>query len=285
MSRIAVLFHERDRKPSMYVVHIFADIWRGMGHEVIYLRGPRRFIPADLLFMHVNTSLVPEKYRRFAAQYPRVVNLHAIDIRKRRISNHLVRPDDGWGGPVIVKSDLNSGGEPERRWRRWPLEGRLLGVGRLRRLVDRLSGRERHVSGLKHYRIFDAVTEVPGEYFRDKNVVVEKFLPERIDDLYFTRSYQTLGDRWTCARYGSEQPIVKTESAVNTTDVEPPGDMAELCAKYGLEYGKIDYVTYEGQTVVLDVNKTMGVSRRLNTDPETQERRRHLAAGISAFLP
>jgi len=36
------------------------------------------------------------------------------DIRKSAFSRNLVRPGDGWDGPVIVKSDLNCAGRPER---------------------------------------------------------------------------------------------------------------------------------------------------------------------------
>jgi hypothetical protein len=109
MKRIAVLFHENDRSPSLYVVDQLAQVWRTDGYEVQYLFGTRRFAPADLLLVHVNLSVVPSNYIQFAKQYQIVINGEISDIRKRKVSSRLLRPGDPWQGRVIVKSDLNLG--------------------------------------------------------------------------------------------------------------------------------------------------------------------------------
>jgi hypothetical protein len=41
------------------VITRFADSWREEGFDVRYLFGARRFVPADLVIVHVNLSVVP----------------------------------------------------------------------------------------------------------------------------------------------------------------------------------------------------------------------------------
>ncbi len=141
--RIAVLFHRREPREniSSYIVDHLARFWREDGHEVTYVFGTRQFVPADLVFVHVNLSVVPDEYLQFAARYPVAVNGRIRDIRKSSISRNLLRPDDAWSGPVIVKSDLNYAGIPERMLRESWLQRRSW---RWRQLTDkaaRLLGR------------------------------------------------------------------------------------------------------------------------------------------------
>jgi hypothetical protein len=70
--RVAILFHARERHfgPAGYLVHHLAELWRQDGLEVVYLYGTDRFVPADLVLVHVGPSVVPEPYLEFAARYP-----------------------------------------------------------------------------------------------------------------------------------------------------------------------------------------------------------------------
>jgi hypothetical protein len=111
--------------PRNYLVHHLAELWRRDGLEVVYLYGTDRFVPADLVLVHVDLSVVPAEYPEFAAQYPVVLNGRICDIRKTATSRYLVQPGDDWDGPVIVKSNLNCGGYPEYR-------SSLTGIRRLR---------------------------------------------------------------------------------------------------------------------------------------------------------
>jgi len=74
------------------------------------------------LFLRVERACASAQ---FLAERPAVVNGHLVDLSKRAVSRNLVRPGDAWPGPVIVKSDLNHGGVPERRAfgreRRYPI--------------------------------------------------------------------------------------------------------------------------------------------------------------------
>jgi hypothetical protein len=60
-------------------------------------------------------TIVPTDYSALMQRYPRVINRRVLDISKSTISANLVRPGDPYAGPVIVKTDRNYGGLPERR--------------------------------------------------------------------------------------------------------------------------------------------------------------------------
>jgi hypothetical protein len=116
--RILVLAHERDTPRLMrrYTISLMAQIWRQDGHDVRFVFGTRDRPPADVILVHVDLSVVPQPYLELAASYPVALNVGAADIRKSVIAPDLrVLAGDGYEGPVIVKSDLNYAGLPERR--------------------------------------------------------------------------------------------------------------------------------------------------------------------------
>ena len=156
MRRVVILRHARQRldKP-LYFLGAIAEVWRQRGIEVLVMSGLDPPVEADLAILHIDLTRIPQPYLDAAARWPRVLNLRPHDISKRAISRHRVQPGDGYRGPVIIKTDANSAGEPEARlarsrsWmrRRWhKLRKRLPGVPRRQRL---------------NYRIFASPDEVP----------------------------------------------------------------------------------------------------------------------------
>jgi hypothetical protein len=255
-----------------WAIDELGKIWVDEGLRVQYMAGLRSKQPADVLIVHVDMSVVPQQVLDFAASYPVSINARVGDIRKRTISRQQVVPGDGWSGPVIVKSNLNCCGLGEF----------LLG------LKDPKGVRPPKfpfkMEKQTDYRIFDRVEQVPAEYFNDQSVVVERFLPERSGDRYYTRSYHFLGSKATTVRLGAEQPIVLGHNATSMEDIEPDPEVVQFREQFGLQYGKIDYVMYEGRAVILDVNKTTGAGG-ISNDPRVQELRRYRASGIYDFLP
>lgn len=283
--RIAVLFHEGDRHtdPGATIVHHLAQCWREDGHEVAYLHGTRRFTPADLLIVHVNLSVVPAAYLRFAARYPIALNARIADIRKSRISRNLVRPGDAWEGAVIVKSDLNYGGEPEDRLGRNWAEQRFPLWRRIARRARRTFGGGAMAAGWHDYQVFGSLHEVPASRLRSRELVVEKFRPEREGDLYHLRIYQFLGDRYSCHRLASRSPVIKAQNAVRVERIEPHPAVLGWRETLGMDYGKLDYVIDGAEPVLLDANKTTGASRSM-AGADLQAMRRHLAEGLYAYF-
>ena len=282
--RIAVLFHERDRhtETSGYIVDHLARFWREDGHEVVYLFGTGTWVPADIVLVHVNLSMVPGEYIAFAARYPIVLNGQLRDIRKSVISENLVRPRDSWTGPVIVKSDLNFGGAPERALLPVaPREGSLLRRA-ARRLAARWSGRI-EVDDWTKYRVFDRAGDVPASLFERPDVVVERFLPEFENGLFHLRVYQTLGDRWTCTRLASPEPVFKATDSVGAEAVDPSPEVETWRKRFHLDYGKLDYLVHDGRSVLIDVNKTTGASASM-ADAPLDAMRRRLADGLYGYF-
>jgi hypothetical protein len=205
--------------------------------------------------------VVPENYLALGASYRRTVNGGARDILKTSVSKHLVRREDPYAGPVIVKTNANYGGvnefiiatesgqtawydpDVERPWRK-------------REIMDSLN-----------YPIFASLREVPSGVWKNDRLVVEKFLPERLDNGdYRAYNYYFFGQRefasWLCG------PVPVLKSSVTTSmgkaDHIPQGvrDYRKAC---GLHYGKIDYTVVNGEAVVFDLNKTPAFSTQMQS--------------------
>jgi hypothetical protein len=278
-ARIAVLLHESYRRRDLRRTAIFhlAKIWRESGLDVAFAFGVREVPEADLAIVHVDLSVVPEPYAKLAHRYPIVLNGRILDIRKSVQSPNLVRPGDGYERPVIVKTDLNSAGHPERR-----AASRAAGMlGRLAARAGWPTGphwRRRH-----DYRIFESPLEVPDSLWRDSAFVVEKFLPEETPIGFAAHSCFVLGSQYVCERSESPNPIVRDANAGRIENVPPHPSIVDHCASLRLDYGKIDYTVSEGRCVVLDVNKTVGASRS-GQNEQLQANRRIWAAGLYDYL-
>jgi hypothetical protein len=258
--RIAILHAKEDRHQSArYLIHVIAEIWREKGAEVVDLYGTEGHAEADLLVVHVDRSVVKPEYLEFAAGYPRVLNLGVADIRKRGYCPWLVRPGDGYEGPVLVKSNLNYAGGPERRDR---------STGR--RVADRLwracaSCLPRlmppaEITRKDQYRIYPSPLEVPPPVFADERAVVQRFLPEMSGGDYVLRECYFLGGAHWMRAEVSEHPVITHGTYTPAlADREVPPEVAALRARMGLDYGKIDYVMREGRAVIFDCNKTVGI--------------------------
>ncbi|HUC35609.1 MAG TPA: hypothetical protein VMR97_00645 [Acidimicrobiales bacterium] len=279
--RIAVLLHKAQREHDLrdYLISHLAQIWRDDDLEVVFLSGPNHFVPADLIIVHIDLSVVPDEYLGLARQYPVTLNCAVTDIRKSMISTQRVTTTGDYGGKVLVKSNLNYGGVPDRKLARL-----TEGKGRWRRLLTKLDGRLAQFDGRLSYRIYDRVERVPARFFATDDFIVEKFVPEIEDGKYHVRQFEFLGDRFTCFRLASTHPIIRSRTASEAEEVEPHRALFEIRRRLNLDYGKLDYVIHDDQPVLLDVEKT-NVVRAFCTDKELiAKRRHHWAQGIYAYL-
>ena len=283
--RIAVLLHESDRHydTKRYVIGHLARFWREDGHEVVLLYGTDEYVPADILVVHVDLSVVPKPYLRFAMRYPRVINGGIADIRKSVISRNLLGPEDPWPGPVIVKSNLNCAGVTERKSQAHGLSHRSKLWSKALTRCARILGTPPPFRTWKDYRIYDRMVDVPRRHFADHRVVVERFLPELENGLYRLRVYQFLGDKHQCTRLAGPDPVLKSYSSVRAEKVEPAPETVNWRRQFNIDYGHFDYVIHNGEAVLLDVNKTTGASTHLGNE-ELEAGRRILARGIYAFF-
>lgn len=252
--RILVITHAQDQlfypgpsggMTSDYMLGPILDELHETGHEINVSRGlPGKTPPADLAILHVDLTVVPPEYAAFAAAFPRCLNLRALDVSKRSVSDALYDGDD-WTGPVIVKSNYNFKGLPELR----------------RNRMDEAVGRAPSYPALKEtydYRIFDSPGLLPPELAADPSLVVEKFMPEREGEAYATRFWVFAGEEERCVRFCSSDPIVKASNSGDMEFCEVPDALREKRAALGFDYGKFDFVMHEGAPILLDANKTPG---------------------------
>jgi len=272
MAKILVLTHVHDlyAERSFMAAHL-ARHWSAAGHEVIVQAGPHGAPRADVGILHVDTTVVPREYVDALAGCAVVVNGATLDISKRAYSENLVGPYDAYDGPVIVKTNANSGGIPE-----------ALHDARARRLGQPALARPpRHMLGA--YPIFDSLSAVPLELRGDPALVVEKFLPERDPRGYATRHYTFFGDRERCGRVVGPHPVVKGADMIARTAVDVPDAIRAWRRKLGFDYGKIDFVIHDGKPVLIDANRTPTMPRG-ELGPVVQAGMAELAQGLAAFL-
>lgn len=287
--RIAILYHAR--QPRSYqddtMITWIARRWEESGYHVSHLYGPNEAVEADVLIIHVNVSVVPDDYLRFAERFPAAVNAAFTDIRKRRISTNLVTRDDDYQGPVVIKTDLNFGGlietEVDDRLKLPPLSF-MQRVRRKLKIKDPSA-----IRSPDDYLIYDTKNTVPAKTFDDPNLVIERFLPERHGDEYYHRRYVFFGDAECNVTWAGRVPINSCDNDGHRNWTEPVRpELREFRMQLGADYGKIDYVIVDGEVEVFDVNRTPGGSP-YDEDPVyaqwVRETTDQLAKGITTWLP
>ena len=270
MARIVVLEHEfQIANPFMVVA--FARRWEILGHEVLWHRGAGDPPPGDLAIFHVNVTAIPDAYRALCEHYPRVINGDVVDISKRVFSTNLVTVDDPWTGPVIVKTNANFGGLPEAN---------------ARAAASRL-GRNSGIPSspvLRNYPIYPSSRDVPQQVWQEPGLIVERFTPE-VDEQgnFCVRVWTFFGDQQRCSLWRSKDRQVKSGNAIRRDQVDPPRNLDSWRKRLGFDFGEFDFVIYEGQEVLLDVNRTPSFPR--DGSPNADAAADQLARGISEFLP
>jgi hypothetical protein len=242
---------------TAYVIHLLIEQWRQWGFTVEVLdqinAAPG---PGDVVIPHLDTTCTPPEYETCFARCATVVNRGVTDISKRRISENLVAGPGDYDGPVIVKTDRNFGGQPERE--RLNNKGRMAQIGLMvaRRLPWTLTGM------ITQYKIFEHTSEVPRRVWHNRSLVVEKFLPEREGGMYCLRQYTFLGSAELNTRAFSADPVVKARTIVKREVLpETPARIREIRKALGFDYGKFDYVMRDGRVVLFDANRTPTYNR------------------------
>jgi hypothetical protein len=274
-----ILILKEIRKPTwIYLIDALALRWKKLGYKVLTHYGTKNLPDADIVILHVDATVVPDKYAECLSKYPVVLNRNVMDISKTMISRNILRQDDNYSGPIIVKTNANFGGVPEATFNRissnkWQWPGWLSTMMRNWEKVDVLNPDK--------YPIFENKESVPGGVWKNKNLIVERFLPERANGLFFVRYWIFFGEQGWAGRFGAKKPIVKFGSmATKDESVPVPDELRTLRKSLGFDYGRFDYVVHNGETVLHDVNKTLGGAHHLE-DYSTQLD--IMASGISGF--
>ena len=278
---LAILQGEgRSADHSGYLLYMMRKIWIGWGATIIDLIGPNEYVPADLLLVHVDLSLVPPDYRRLAERYPIAINGLALDIRKASYCPHLLRKGDDWSGKVVVKTNNNYAGLPEQHGKHGNSFGSRLAfrAGRKWRTLTKPT-----INSKADYTIYESLSEVPTGFTSD-DFVIQKFCPEMLDGEYVLREYYFFGDVEVLSAETGADAILTEGTGFLGMSAEPAHPtLREMRVGLHLDYGKIDYVMVDGEPFIFDANKTVGT--RQEPTENNKNLARLLAFGLIHYLP
>jgi hypothetical protein len=278
--RVAVFVGRHDQLLRNYILSFLCDRWRDAGIEIAVLDDPARRVEADVAIMHVDGTHRAAAYDAVLEHYPRVFNGHVRDISKRRVSAHLLSGPSSCPDPVIVKTNGNCFGYPDRVRRK--KDG---GVSRLwSGAFDRLLPARRAIRASGSYPIYPSARQVPWMVWRDPRLVVERFLPERAGELYCLRTWVFFGAGEKVSRSFSRSPVVKRANILRSEFIDGvPDEIRASRRELGFDYGKFDFVIHEGQPILLDANSTPTCSGQ--PSPRLNAIANALAAGLFVAEP
>lgn len=274
--RIAILQHELSPYDRPGLISSLGDVWQEQGHELLMWRGiPANAPEVDVIIPHIDLTVTPPEYQSWLEQFPAVVNRLSTDISKRNVSRNLVSADDDWDGEVIVKTNRNFGGMPERL-----IENAEQGQPLHQEVLQRPWKRVEQLLP-EQYPVFANLSSVPFGVWRNEALIVERFIPERDGNQYCNRVALMMGDRVFTRRLYSEAKIIKGPNITRIEECDLPPGFESVRQNLGLDYGKIDFVVHGDEIHVLDVNNTPA---GMNV-PEIDQRIGHqLAPGINCFI-
>ena len=255
-----------------FLIAKLACHWQRAGYRIT--NGPVSRIDTDLAILHINQTRIPEDILPDNPCNSPFLNGNVLDISKSSFSTLRVLPEDNWEGSVIIKSDLNCFGNPE--WRK--SESGVWAKTR-RRLAKRAWSLVRQLPP-ERYPVLKSLKNVPGWVWKNPDIIVERFMPEREQGLYCLRGWVFFGKRGYTYKLYATDPIVKTGTMVKYEFLdEPPVELVNFRMKNNFDFGKFDYVEIDGVPILLDINKTPYVV----SDGDTL-RLKYLAEGLNEFL-
>ncbi len=281
---IAILTHAvQGLRPGTTLARIADEHWSPRGHRIVIHRGLGAPPPADIAFQHVDLTHIPKPYLDMAVHYPRTLNGAVADISKRRVSSHLLAEGDDFSGPVMVKTDLNHAGMPERLLRQAlpGLRARLLSLLE-RRLPCTWFG---HLPG-DQYLVFERKDMVPRWVWRSRGLVVEPLHVERRGDLFAMHQWYFLGDHDCVSTFLSSTPVVKLATVVERLPLhaDVPEAMRRRREALQFDYGKFDYVISNGEPILFDANRTPDDGPEFPSNPRVFAICAAMAGGLDGFL-
>jgi hypothetical protein len=268
---VHIVTHDHSQPDANYVIEHLARHWKVWGCSINY--GPLKVLEYGLGIMHINQTRVAAGLVPRAGAGCALLNARILDISKTRFSTLRLQSDSSWDGPVIIKSDLNYFGNPELRMRSgWQVSKAL-------RRYGGQAWRWLHVLPDNQYPVLQGLNKVPGWVWKREDLLVERFLPERVGDSYSIRGWLFFGERGYAYRLYSNSPIVKAGNITHFDILDSvPAELQAFRREQGVDFGKFDYVEVEGKAVLLDLNKTPTTIAR-----QDSPRMRDMAEGLFDF--
>jgi hypothetical protein len=237
-------------RPS-YLISRLAMIWQEQGHKITI--GPPKRLDGDIGILHIDRTWISDTSLPDNPKGRLLLNGSILDISKRRISSNLLGRDYSYIGPVIIKTNANCFGWPERSaTSSWTMLRFYQKV-----MEKNLSWRLKQQFPPGGYPVLDSIGDIPACVWRRDDLVVEKFLPEMEGDEFVLRMWVFFGDKEYGIRMFSRNPVVKAGGITRYEYINNvPDSIRKVRDKLGMDFGKFDYVIVNGDAVLLDVNKT-----------------------------
>lgn len=278
MARLVVVAHEFDQfarwrarwpmRTSSYLLFDVLREFQKLGHSWRVSAGPNP-VKGDVALLHVDSTIVDEKYLALRSHYARTINFGTGDISKHKVSSLRLMKGDRCPGPVIVKANLNAQGAMEEKHNR-----RALRAGRPPPHPDaRTTG---------PYRILERVEDVDEHDWSDPDLIVERFLPESDEGGYVIRTWVFMGSRERCTRQVAADRIVKAGAVIRHEPAEVPMELRAERQRLNFDFGKFDFVIHDGKPILLDANRTPGVALAIR--PMMKAGARNLAEGLDELV-
>lgn len=292
---ILILRH-KESKTMKYAVDHYALRWRDAGHRVLYHIGSDDIPEADVVILSIDLTIVPHEYVDLIQQYPSVINGQILDISRRRFSQLILSKSTDYSGPVIIKTDANYGGLAEHESMNHEDSSGYVSstfnsiikrtrIGKAikwvkRRNIFRKWDTVETLNPLE-YPILEDISDVPGSVWENKYLVVERFITNSEDGLFYTNYCVFFGDKEIAGRLSSTSPIVKFENAVSDVETPIPDEVRQWREELNIDYGRFDYVEADGKLYLIDVNKTEGGSQTNYQYPAEMD---FLASGLEFYI-
>lgn len=294
-----LILRDHPAKRMDYAIDHYAAFWRKSGHRVIDHVGVDNVPNADIAVVHIDLTVIPQQYVDLIEELPRVINGQILDVSRRRYSQLLLDKNSRYEGAVIVKTNRNHGGFPEQKaiWRKtrfpgkaWGAIQKLIGnkrnfparkaIGRIAKSHDKSWDSIQTISAHR-YPIFEDIESVPDGVWTNDNLIVERFLTNRNDELYEVRYYEFFGDKEIGGRLTSHDPIVKFGNCISDEEIPVPDEARQWRKQLAIDFGRLEYLEADGRRYLIDVNKTEGGGAiNDNYQPELEQ----LASGLNFYL-
>lgn len=267
-----------ERFPASSLINCLAEIWREQGHKITV--GPAKKLNADIGILHMDRTWISEAWLPENPGRIPLLNGSLLDISKRRISRNLLQRDSGYQGPVMIKTNANYFGWPERA----SSSSRIM-LNFYHMLIRKnISWRWTRLFLPGSYTVLDSMDQVPAWVWRRDDLVVEKFLPEKDGNEFALRTWLFFGPMEYGVRMVSRHPVVKAGEITRYEYIDDyPVSLRKTRIELNADFGKFDYVMVNGEAVLLDVNKTPSMTAA-NPSSGHSPNMLKLASGLECFL-
>lgn len=264
---------------SSYLISHLAMAWHEQGQKITI--GPAKQLDGDIGILHMDRTWISDAWLPDNPQRRPLLNGSLLNISKRRVSSNLLERDSRHTGPVIIKTDANYFGWPERS----STSSRTM-LRFYRKLMQKnISWKLTRQFLPGSYPVLESIDRIPAWVWRREDLVVEKFLPEMEGNEFALRIWIFFGNKEYGVRMFSRNPVVKASGITRHEYIHNvPDSIRKVRNQLGIDFGKFDYVMVNGEAVLLDVNKTPTVAA---PNPQNTDRSPNitlLASGLMEFL-